>query len=58
MLGTLLRTERVWDKEMLAGNMLFKQILNNFPEHLRTNILHHGLCILKKICKSIWIVVF
>jgi len=29
---------------MLAGNMLFNLILNNFPEHVRTHILYHCLC--------------
>jgi len=33
----------------MADNLLFILILNNFPEHVRTYILHHRLCNLMQI---------
>ena len=44
MLGTLLRSDIVWDGEILADNLLFILILNNFPEHVPRHILYHSLC--------------
>ena len=38
MLGMLLRTNSVWDREILAGNTLFILILNNFPEHVKKSL--------------------
>jgi len=49
MLGAVLRTESVWEREISADNLLFILILNNFPEHVRTHILYHGLHNLKQI---------
>jgi len=43
MLGTVLRTDSVWDREISADNLLFILISNNFQEHVRTHILYHGL---------------
>ena len=38
MLSTLLRTDRVWDREILADNLFFLLILNNFPEHVKKSL--------------------
>ena len=38
MLSTLLRTDRVWDREILADNLFFILILNNFPEHVKKSL--------------------
>jgi len=49
ILGTVLRTDNVWDRDILANNMLFILILNNFPEHVQTHIWYHCLCNLMQI---------
>ena len=45
----VLRRDRVWEREILADNLLFILYLNNFPEHLPTYILYHSLCNLMQI---------
>jgi len=38
MLSTVLRTNSVWDREILADNLLFILILNNFSEHVKKSL--------------------
>jgi len=56
MLGTIVRTDSVWDREIFADNLLFILILNNFPEHVLTHILHRCLCNLmqKAFLSKVW----
>jgi len=49
VLGTPLRTDNVGEREILANNLLFILISNNFPEHVWTYILYHSLCDLMQI---------
>jgi len=49
MLGTLLRTNSVWDREIFTDSLLFILSLNNFPEHVRTHIVYHCLYNLMQI---------
>jgi len=47
--STVLHTASVCEREILADNLLFILILNNFPENVRAYMLYHSLCNHKRI---------